>query len=213
VIALEGNDDKGDGNSIITLDSNAILEKYGIIAKCDNWFDALLIENKKLNLVSRETTRDDLRRLSAESILPLEFIERGSFALHLDIGSGGGFPAFPLMFSGRIKRTTMVERTQKKALALRRILGSLHMEAGIIAQTFEEANLETAYDLITLRLVTLTPKLLVPIISHLAIGGVFIYYAPPPPIPPAMGLKVKSVRYSSGPSSPAKELAIITKNR
>ncbi|MEK7775607.1 MAG: RsmG family class I SAM-dependent methyltransferase [Candidatus Zixiibacteriota bacterium] len=200
-------------NAIIALDSNAILEKYGIAKKCDVWFDALLAENKKLNLVSRETTREDLKRLSAESVLPLEYSQQSSFALHLDIGSGGGFPAFPLMLTDRIKRTTMVERTQKKALALRRILGAMHMEAGIIAQTFEEANLEPSYELITIRLVALTPKLLVPIVSHLAIGGIFIYYAAPPPLPPAMGLQVKTVRYSSGPSSPVKELAIITKNR
>jgi len=200
-------------NAIITLDSNAILEKYGIAKKCDSWFDALMEENEKLNLVSRETTRQDLKRLSAESVLPLEFAQQSCFALHLDIGSGGGFPAFPLMLTDRIKRTTMVERTQKKALALRRILGAMHMEAGIIAQTFEEANLEPSYDLITLRLVALTPKLLVSIVSNLAISGVFVHYAAPPPLPPAMGLKVKTVRYSSGPSSPVKELAIITKNR
>jgi 16S rRNA G527 N7-methylase RsmG len=201
-------------NAIITLDSNAILEKYGITDKCEKWFDVLLAENKQLNLVSRETTRQDLKRLAAESVLPFEFIDQASpFALHLDIGSGGGFPAFPLMLTDRIRRTTLVERTNKKALALRRMLGALRMEAGIIAQTVEEASLEQTYDLMTLRLVALTPKILVPIISHLAIGGVFIYYAAPPPMPPAMGLKAEVFRYTSGTTSPVKELAIITKNR
>jgi 16S rRNA G527 N7-methylase RsmG len=200
-------------NAIITLDSNAILEKYGIAGKCEKWFDVLLAENKKLNLVSRETSRQDLRRLAAESVLPLEYIKRSLFALHLDIGSGGGFPAFPLMLTDRIRRTTMVERTNKKALALRRMLGELRMEAGIISQNFEEASLEQSYDLITLRLVALTPKIFVPIVSSLSAEGIFIYYSTSPSLPPAIGLKAQTFRYSSGPSGPVKEFAIITKNR
>jgi hypothetical protein len=93
------------------------------------------------------------------------------------------------------------------------MLGELSIEAGIISQTFEEASLEQSYDLITLRLVALTPKILVPIVSCLSIGGIFIYYSAPPPLPPAMGLRAQTFRYTSSNSSPVKELAIITKNR
>ena len=165
---------------IITYDPVELLGRYDPQNKLERYYEFLLQENKRVNLVSRETAGGDeaaFIRLSAQSLLPLEKIDITEVDNYLDIGSGGGFPAIPIILTRKIKQACLVERTKKKAAALRRILLALDIRATIISQPFEETSLEPAFDLITLRLVKLTPKLFNRIIFLLRPGGYFVYYA------------------------------------
>ncbi|RKX29792.1 MAG: hypothetical protein DRP47_00870 [Candidatus Zixiibacteriota bacterium] len=142
------------------------------------YFDLLSQENKRINLVSRETIAGHLPKLTAESLEPLEILEQSHIHRYLDIGSGGGFPAVPILLTRNIENVTLVERTLKKVAALRRILLALNLKAGIAPVTFEEFKpLDNDYDLITMRLVKLTSRLLNRIIPLLSSKGVFVYYA------------------------------------
>ena len=171
----------------ITYDPSELLQQLDPQNRLERYYKLLLEETKRVNLVSRETAKGsstggliELKKLAAQSLLPFEKIDLGEMDNYLDIGSGGGFPAIPILLTRKINQTCLlVERTRKKAGALRRILLALDIKATIMNQSFEETSLEPAFDLITLRLVKLTPQLLNRIFFLLRPSGYFVYYAAP----------------------------------
>lgn len=166
-------------DTVLKLDIEPVIARFDASGRLSQYFDLLMKENVAVNLVSRETVRFDFDRMVAESLVPLDFMPE-SFGSYLDIGSGGGIPAIPLLLSGRIAGPAwLVERTQKKVAAMRRMLDSLGLQAELFARTFEEVKLTQRFDLITLRYVKLTPTLLRRIIPALAPQGQFVYYSKP----------------------------------
>lgn len=141
-----------------------------------HYVDLLLEENQRINLVSRETTRAGLDRLAAESLLPFVH-NRPPVHNYLDIGSGGGFPAVPIMLALHPRHPVLLERTQKKAHALGRIIAGLGLSADIRPVTLEEYRADRQFDLVTLRYVALTPALYHFIDRLLAPDGLFIHYS------------------------------------
>ncbi len=105
-----------------------ILERYLDRQELDKYFSVLMEHNSRVNLVSRETSRDKFDRLVAESLLPLDQLVLPVDG-YLDIGSGGGFPSLSILLSGLISEGgVMVERTGKKAQALRSMLTELGLK-------------------------------------------------------------------------------------
>ncbi len=148
--------------------------------------------------------------MAAESLLPLQLIE-SPINDYLDIGSGGGFPAVPILFSGRVGgQATLVERTQKKAAALKRLLGWLNLTASIQPRTFEEVRFSGRYDLITLRWVKLTDSLLKRIVSLLTPHGTFLHYSPPVSKPG--DLKLTTSSFVSPKDGVVKQFTLYTRN-
>ncbi len=171
-------------SSPINLSSADLFSKYDPDQKLELFFDLLTEENKRVNLVSRETKRDDLRRLAAESLAPLELIGEKRYRSYLDIGSGGGFPSIPITMAAaagviEIENVRLVERTQKRAAALGRIISGLNLQAEIVPEDFPGKDTSMKFDLATLRYVKLTPKLLTAIFKSLHRFGLFIYYSQP----------------------------------
>lgn len=165
--------------SPIQLDIPATIGQYLDPGQLDRYFDLLMSENAKVNLVSRETSRADFDRMVAESLLPLTILS-GKSAHYLDIGSGGGLPAVPLLLSGRItEKPLLCERTQKKAAALKRIIAGLDLPADVSPKEFVELKPKLKFDLITLRYVKLTQLLLKSILAVLNPSGAFVYYSEP----------------------------------
>jgi 16S rRNA G527 N7-methylase RsmG len=164
---------------VVSFDVESILQLIEPADALVRYLDCLMEENRKVNLVSRETSREDLRRLAAESLLPLSVLGP-SFTTYLDIGSGGGFPSVPILLTGRVAgEACLVERTKKKAAALRRILGRLGLRAAVFAATAE--NMEPAFEcsLATLRYVKLTRPLLAKVMAWLEPGGQLVRYSVP----------------------------------
>ena len=167
------------------VDPTSFLEQVDPENRLIPYFDLLRSENRKINLVSRETLGPDsgdnstLQALAAESLLPLAQPEIGNISRYLDIGSGGGFPALPIMITRQIDNVFLVERTQKKAGALRRMLVGLGLTATIEAKSFDEITFDGRFDLVTLRLIKLTPRLLKAILRCLNDGAFLIYYSRP----------------------------------
>ncbi len=166
-----------DSETVHYYDTATILRTYDPKQKLQVYFDLLKKENQRLNLVSRETSEHGLLQLAAESIFPLSLIDRAFFSSYLDIGSGGGFPSIPIILTGAVAASTLVERTQKKAAAVRRMLLSLGFRARIEPVSFEESLVEPgSYDLITMRLVRLTGPMLAKIGELLTDDGVFLHW-------------------------------------
>lgn len=143
----------------------------------DQYYFELMKQNETVNLVSRETSRADFDRLCAESLLPLEVLPE-RVTNYLDIGSGGGFPAIPLVLSGRISgKTVLVERTIKKAAALENIGSALGITCQVLPRTFEELHFGDKFDLITLRYIKLEKPLIKKVKTLLSRDGRFVYYS------------------------------------
>lgn len=132
--------------------------------------------SQRIQLVSR----GDLDRLEERHVidsLAIEpfFPERSID--WLDLGSGGGFPAMPLLISRRghgfEDRLTMVEADVRKAAFLRAALRVLGLGGRVIAERIEDmATLDV--DLITARALAPLEQLLGMAAPHLAPDGRFI---------------------------------------
>lgn len=196
------------GTDIRRFDVRSFLAEIDPDSRLELYYELLADENRKVNLVSRETLpgidsgQPDrfalLRVLAAESLFPLRDLNRNAFAQYLDIGSGGGFPAIPILLTQHIADATLVERTLKKAAALRRMLSQLNQSAKVEPVTFEETSVpHESFDLITLRLVRLTPPILKKILPLLTPGGTLVYYSRPQFTPILSNFEQTALQYSA----------------
>ncbi len=156
-----------------------LIDKYNLNESMVHYQSLLAEENKKINLVSRETIDKGMIELVADSLIPFEKVDGLTCKRYLDIGTGGGLPLVPIIISFPVQEITFIERRQKKAAAVSRILVGLSKQAEKFAETFENYKTDKKYDLITLRLVKLTPKILKMIVKLLSPDGHFIYYFTP----------------------------------
>ncbi len=189
-----------------------ILQKHGKNGSLDAYLSLLTLENEKTNLVSRETSAADLKRLIAESLVPFEKLELKTVNNYLDIGSGGGLPAIPIIITKNPPESVLIERRNKKASALRRISLELKIKPIVIEQTFEDIVFDKTFDLITVRLVRLSGSILKKISDILSHSGVFIYYGAfqSAKCPPELSYTIYS--FATGDDSPAKAFTLFRKN-
>jgi len=200
----------------VPFDPKELLTRYDPRDSLSSYYSILKTENQKVNLVSRETINSGLEILAADSLLPLELIERKPFASYLDIGSGGGFPAFPIILTGQAKTATLIERTSKKTLALERIARGLNLADETIhihKASFEEHNYTVKFDLVTLRLVALTQRILRKVESVLSDNGYFVYYSNPPEELSTPGWRLVTYCYQVDNPTRQKQFTIFQKNK
>ena len=188
-----------------------ILQKHSKNGSLDAYLSLLTLENEKTNLVSRETSAADLKRLIAESLVPFEKLELKTVNNYLDIGSGGGLPAIPIIITKNPPESVLIERRNKKASALRRISLELKIKPIVIEQTFEDIVFDKTFDLITVRLVRLSGSILKKISDILSHSGVFIYYGAfqSAKCPPELSYTIYA--YATGDDSPAKAFTVFKK--
>ncbi|HVP39288.1 MAG TPA: RsmG family class I SAM-dependent methyltransferase [Candidatus Saccharimonadales bacterium] len=92
----------------------------GIDTQLEALIDLIGSWNRRINVVSRKLTREDLLRHALSSLAPLELLsDPAADVWMLDVGSGGGFPAFPLLLARPAWSAVLVEATRKKCLYLR----------------------------------------------------------------------------------------------
>lgn len=175
-------------DSIPFFKSEEIIAEYGLKKRLNIYLDILLEYNKKINLVSRETSRPALVRLAAGCLVPFKFSNppAGTF---FDIGSGGGFPAIVLLLAFQNLKGVMYERTHKKAHFLESLVKEMNLAAEVYSDDWPSLNQlkDDYFDFGTLKLVRLEPKILSHAESSLKPGGRFIYYAAAPAMKSDMG--------------------------
>ena len=191
-------------------DERALREQFDPGNNLTRFYELLMEENQRVNLVSRETSRETFDRMAAECFLPLTVLSaNGAWHSHLDIGAGGGFPLIPIALAGRTEKTAACERTQKKASALIRMTKGLGLDITITPRTFEDIHFEETFDLITLRYVKLTSSILSGISKVLAEDGVFVYYSEPSFA--VDHLQVRRFRFQTSPAQPFKHFSLISR--
>lgn len=90
----------------------------------DLFIDFLLEYNKKVNLVSRQSTRETLDSLVAETLLLKKFV---STPFIIDAGSGSGLLGIPLALSFPVKKVILIETVHKKIEFLKEALSKLNL--------------------------------------------------------------------------------------
>ena len=200
-------------SGVVRIDANELVGSLGVWAPLNRYLDLLQAENKTVNLVSRETSREDLMRLAVQSLAPLAVTEARSHfdqaSTLLDIGSGGGFPAVPLMITNQNLTGVLLERRQKKARALDRIVTALGLKARVLDEDFDHYNLAAKSDLISIRYVALTQKTLTRIRSVIAPGGAVLYYGITEPGLGLTGWHVRKWRYGLTDNQEPQHLTVL----
>ncbi len=194
-----------------------VLSGSGCAARLEQYICLVLAENRKINIVSRETKHADLEKLVAESLIPLEVVKPESINSYLDIGSGAGLPALPILLTCLSReqgpeRAVLCERTVKKAAALGRIVHALEVKAEIVAKTLEECSFGIEFDLVTLRYIKLTPRLLKLALSVLGRHGHFIYYSRPDFDARSATYHSETVSFTLDKAAPVKSFTVFRKN-
>jgi 16S rRNA (guanine527-N7)-methyltransferase len=102
----------------------------------------LLEANERMNLVSRKEAFPEAlvhrHILDALEALPLLPTPGGRGLRLLDVGSGGGFPALPLLLVRRDLEGVLVESVGKKARFLSEAIGALGLTARVVNARFPD---------------------------------------------------------------------------
>ena len=160
------------------------LARVGVEIKPENW-EALerywreLGDWKERVALTGITDEDGFWKLVAESLLPLGEID--TYTTYLDVGSGGGFPALPLLICGRFSSAVLLEPSERRAYALHRMIKALGLAetAQVRSQDLEMfVNIQDVGEmgLITVKGIKVRKKLVKLLIKILATGGRIIYY-------------------------------------
>lgn len=178
----------------IHLLSAEIIPKYLDRQHLDTFFDLVRAGSAKFNIHSGNLADEDLNLFVAESLLPLQlgWIDLKSDII-LDIGSGWGIPAIPLLLSDRDFQFTLVERSRKKASFLSLVLNSLGLSAKIVADDLRNITTADKFRVIICRQVAIDDQTVGIISSHSLPGASLITYGPE--IPPALIPKTETIRY------------------
>ena len=111
-----------------------------------SFLEILLRANAGMNLVSRKEAIPDVlvarHLLDALEVLPLVPPSGARRLRVLDIGSGGGFPAIPLLLARRDLDGVLVESIGKKARFLEEVVGALGLTARVVNARFPGPALE-----------------------------------------------------------------------
>jgi len=119
----------------------------------------LLLEgNERMNLVSEKSAcpAELVGQHLRDSLLGLGFLPQGPDTSLLDIGTGGGFPAVPLLLVRPGLSGTLVESTGKKSQFLHGLIRDLSLTAEVVTARFPDSSqMKRAkrYDVLTTRAV------------------------------------------------------------
>ena len=106
----------------------------------------LLSENKKLNLISKSTEKDSIKRHIIDSAQIIDIIDKNTKTC-LDIGSGSGLPgvvlAIILKKKGSKIKFKLYEKSMKKSIFLKKMIKRFELNAEVMQKNiFEERELE-----------------------------------------------------------------------
>ncbi|HEX5474033.1 MAG TPA: RsmG family class I SAM-dependent methyltransferase [Vicinamibacterales bacterium] len=147
------------------------------------YLDLLEHWNRTINLTSLREPDAAIDRLVLEPLMAARYLPDGEFRL-VDIGSGGGSPALPLVLAAPQAVLTMVEVRARKAAFLRTAVRDLPVENARVEEAGVEevahrAGLAGSFSVASVRGVRLTPTLLGAVRTLLRPGGgLFLFSGP-----------------------------------
>ena len=133
---------------------------------------------QKVNLTAIRDREGIIEKHLVDSVLPLKLFRVKENAICLDIGTGAGFPAVPMMIYRSDLKFTLLDAQRKRTDYLSLLTDRLGFEAEIIHGRAEELGRQAAYknryDMITARAVSDLPTLFKYAAPMLKSGGVFM---------------------------------------
>ena len=136
------------GNNFITEESFSLLQQY---------MELLLKWNKKINLVSKKITYDELwQRHILDSAQIIKYIPKNCKKI-VDLGSGGGLPAIIIAIIGNYN-ISVIESDQRKCAFMREASSRFNLNIEIINSRIEDASIFDV-DVITSRALAPLTKL------------------------------------------------------
>jgi 16S rRNA (guanine527-N7)-methyltransferase len=159
-----------------------------LVENLERYFTLLTKWNAKINLTSFQLdaggSHDQaIDRLLIEPVAAARHVPAAP-ARAIDVGSGGGSPAIPLLLASPALHLRMVESKTRKAVFLREALRELNLDrAAVETSRYEELltrpELHEGLDLVTIRAVRVEPRTLVGLQAFLKPGGqLFLFRGP-----------------------------------
>ena len=135
-------------HSIKILKHNLDLEIYELANKLfennkdqfEEYIKLLLWWNNKINLISRNVSRETLKEHVIHSLIPAEMGVLSNYDCIVDAGTGGGLPGIPLSVIYPQKKFILNDIVAKKVMAVKQIvrdlkLQNIEVQGGSIAKT------------------------------------------------------------------------------
>jgi 16S rRNA (guanine527-N7)-methyltransferase len=147
------------------------------------YYELLARWNRKINLTALDNPDEAIDRLLLEPVIAARHISLPSPRL-MDVGSGGGSPAIPLMLALSGSALVMVEVKARKSAFLREAIRHLELEnASVETSRFEELlarpELHERFDVLSLRAVRVEAKVMVTLQAFVKPGGQMLMFRGP----------------------------------
>lgn len=149
-------------------------------SRFERYFELLIQWNEKMNLTTITEQTEVIQKHFLDSILPQNLIPKN--ALVVDVGTGAGFPAVPLMIMRDDLAVTMVDSLNKRTVFLNELMNALELPNPyeIIHSRAEDIGQNPQYrekfDIALTRAVANTSALLEWTIPLLKVGGSSLMY-------------------------------------
>ena len=141
-------------------------------------YAALLVEwNEKMNLTAITDPEGGLVKHFLDSILPFSFVQLPQGASLIDVGTGAGFPAIPLLIWRPDLKVTLLDSLKKRLTFLEKVLKECELTATVIHSRAEDGGrnpaLREKFDLATARAVANLRELSEYCLPYVRSGGMF----------------------------------------
>lgn len=114
------------------------------------YLDKLLWWNKRVNLVSRDVSRETIWEHIRHSLLLSQFEDFQSAKVIVDAGTGGGLPGIPLAITHPKKHFVLNDLVTKKCLAIKQMAKQLELSnVGIVDGSIEKFSYDVPFLLIS----------------------------------------------------------------
>lgn len=139
-------------------------------------YEYMVEYNKNVNLTSITEFEDVVMKHFIDSVLPFSWLEIKTGSSFIDVGSGAGFPALPLMIFRPDLKAVLCDSLQKRCVYLEKVCAEIGIKAEIIHARSEELGRKRreCFDLATARAVSAMPVLSEYCIPFVKVGGRFI---------------------------------------
>lgn len=168
------------------------------------YYELLSRWNRKINLTALNDPDDAIDRLLLEPVVAARYLPNlpsDRSVRHMDIGSGGGSPAIPMMLATAGMQLTMVEVKARKSAFLREAIRRLDLrDAKVETARYEELlarpELHEAFDSLAVRAVRVEARVLTTLQAFLADGGTMLLFRGPSG-PAAPGMVVPPLKWAA----------------
>lgn len=115
------------------------------ISQLDIYYELLIQKNKVMNLTAITDTEGVAIKHFYDSLTPLIYSSIDQSSTIVDVGTGAGFPAIPLLIARPDLKLTMMDSLNKRLLFLVEVCEQLDINARIVHSRAEEAGKNKLY--------------------------------------------------------------------